>query len=391
MKKISILGCIAAALMSIVGCEKPGADYEGTNYIYLSSEDGKTTIYESDSEPLTVEVMLTTSLAEDLTLTFALQGAEGVVALEGNPVTIKAGEKTATFDVVSLNANKLDAASNYTIILDAATSVLPEGVALKSSFQFTVAPMSVEALTDAQKEIIAAYKTATGIDLAKYVGALNVSVEYTAYDFTTEELLQPETFAGKTVITLSETSTAEAPVLKMVSNPMGIQDKMYALLRALTVEYTDYWCDGEYFPDNVNLMNAINWNAESQETFSMSLDGITFGAEGAVEFVGTGLDQYGDEIAIVPFSYEFSAYKRELEAIANGTFVKEDEYAFDCTANPAYHLNNSDISEDYYEEENYAEATAEIDANGNLVFTFCMATAMDSDYTKVVATYTPNK
>lgn len=377
--------------MSITGCEKTNSDYEGKNYIYLSSEDDKTTLYESDSEPLTIEVMLTTTLEQDLNLTFALQGAEGVVALEGNPVTIKAGEKTATFDVVSLNANKLDAAANYTIILDTATSVLPEGVALKNTFQFAVAPMSVESLTDAQKEIIAAYKAATGVDLAKYIGALNVSVEYTAYDFTTEELLQPETFTGKTVVTLSESSTAENPVLKMVSNPMGIQDKMYALLRALTVENTDYWCDGEYYPDNVNLMNAISWNADSQETFSMSLDGISFGTEGAIEFVGVGTDQYGDEIAIVPFSYEFSAYKRELEAIENGTFVKEDEYSFDCTANPAYHLNNSDISEDYYEEENYAEASAAIDANGNLVFTFCMATAMDSDYTKVVATYTPNK
>lgn len=391
MKKISILSCITAAIMSITGCEKTNSDYEGKNYIYLSSEDDKTTLYESDSEPLTIEVMLTTTLEQDLNLTFALQGAEGVVALEGNPVTIKAGEKTATFDVVSLNANKLDAAANYTIILDTATSVLPEGVALKNTFQFAVAPMSVESLTDAQKEIIAAYKAATGVDLAKYIGALNVSVEYTAYDFTTEELLQPETFTGKTVVTLSESSTAENPVLKMVSNPMGIQDKMYALLRALTVENTDYWCDGEYYPDNVNLMNAISWNADSQETFSMSLDGISFGTEGAIEFVGVGTDQYGDEIAIVPFSYEFSAYKRELEAIENGTFVKEDEYSFDCTANPAYHLNNSDISEDYYEEENYAEASAAIDANGNLVFTFCMATAMDSDYTKVVATYTPNK
>ena len=391
MKKISILSCITAAIMSITGCEKTNSDYEGKNYIYLSSEDDKTTLYESDSEPLTIEVMLTTTLEQDLNLTFALQGAEGVVALEGNPVTIKAGEKTATFDVVSLNANKLDAAANYTIILDTATSVLPEGVALKNTFQFAVAPMSVESLTDAQKEIIAAYKAATGVDLAKYIGALNVSVEYTAYDFTTEELLQPETFTGKTVVTLSESSTAENPVLKMVSNPMGIQDKMYALLRALTVENTDYWCDGEYYPDNVNLMNAISWNADSQETFSMSLDGISFGTEGAIEFVGVGTDQYGDEIAIVPFSYEFSAYKRELEAIENGTFVKEDEYSFDCTANPAYHLNNSDISEDYYEEENYAEASAAIDANGTLVFTFCMATAMDSDYTKVVATYTPNK
>ena len=392
MKRFSILSCMAAALMMLAGCEQTGNDgYEGTNYIYLESEGGQTTILESDTTPLEIEVMLSTSLSEDLTLAFAVNGPEGVVELQNNPVTIKAGEKTGSFQIVSLNAGKLTEAANFTVALDAATNVLPKSVALKNTFAFVVNPAPAESeLTTEQLAIIAAYKETTGIDLAKYIGELNVSVEYTAYDFVNEELLEPETFTGKTVITLSETSTAEAPVLKMVSNPMGIQDKMYALLRALTVEYEDYWCDGEYFPDNVNLMTAIKWNKDSQELFSMSLDGITFGADGAIEFVGTGVDQYEDEIAIVPFSYEFTAYARELKAIEDGTFVKEDEYASDCTANPAYHLNNSDISEDLYEEENYAESTAEILENGNLVFTFCMATAMDSDYTKVIATYTPN-
>ena len=387
MKKTLFFGCIAAALLSFASCEQSGNDYDGTNYIYLEAQNGKTTIYGTDSEPLTIEVMLTKALEEDLTITFELHGKEGVVELAGNPVTVAAGEKTASFSVVSLNANVLEASENYSVSV---SSLLPDGVELKSPLQFVVSPMSVEALTDAQKAIIDAYKASTGIDLSKYIGVLNVSVEYTAYDFNQEVLLDPETFTGKSVIALSDDATSEAPVLKMVSNPMGIQDKMYALLRSLTVEYSDYWCDGEYFPDNVNLMNTISWNAESSETFSMSLDAITFGADGAIGFVGAGLDQYGDEIAIVPFSYEFSAYERELEAIESGKFVKIDEYSTDCTANPAYHLNNSDISEDGFEEKNFAQASAVIMENGDLVFTFCMATAMDSDYTKVVATYTPN-
>ena len=82
MKRFAFLGCIAAALLSFVGCDETGKDgYEGINYIYLSSEDGKTTILESDQTPLSVEVMLTTALEEDLTVAFAVNGTEGVVEL----------------------------------------------------------------------------------------------------------------------------------------------------------------------------------------------------------------------------------------------------------------------------------------------------------------------
>ena len=42
MKKILFFSCIAAALLSFVGCEETGNGYEGTNYIYLESEGGKT-------------------------------------------------------------------------------------------------------------------------------------------------------------------------------------------------------------------------------------------------------------------------------------------------------------------------------------------------------------
>ena len=376
---------MAAALLSFAGCEENGNDFEGTNYIYLEAKDGKSTLFETDSEPLTIDVMLTKALEEDLEITFDLTGTEGVVELSGNPVTIPAGEKTASFSVVSLNANALEASSNYTITV----SLLPEGVELKEAFQFVVSPMSVEALTDAQKAILEAYKTASGIDLSKYIGVVNVNVEYTGFDNENEVPLDPVTFTGKSVITLSDDATAQLPVLKMVTNPMGIQDKMYATLRAMTVENAD-WCDAEYYPDNTGLMNAINWNADSQEVFSMSLDGIKVNADKTVEFLGTGVDQYGDEIVIVPFDYDFTAYEREKAAVADGTFVKQEEYAFDCTASPAYHLNNTTIEYDYCEYGNYVEASAEISAEA-LTFTFCVYMCVnDYDYTKIVATYTPN-
>lgn len=385
MKKILFFSCIAAALLSFVGCEETGNDYDGTNYIYLESQDGKATIYETDEEPLTVTVTLTKALEEDLALTFSLQGTEGVVELDGNPVTIKAGEKTASLNIVSLNKNILEAAANYTLSLDAST-VLPEGVALKDGFQFVVSPVSVDALTDAQKAIIEAYKTATGIDLAKYLGVVNVSTVITGTDPDTYEPLAPQTVTGKTIITLSESSTADVPVLKMVANPMGIQDHMYQILRSVTVDADDYWY-GEYALEcYASFMNAINWSKTSTEVFAMSLDGIKLNSDKSIEYLGDGKDQYDGDITVVPFDYSFSAYDRELSV----NIEKDDEWASDATANPYYHLNCDDITEDLYEGGNWVEASAEI-SNESLVFTFCTyACYLDGDYTRVVATYTPN-
>ena len=400
MKRFSILGCIAAALLSFAGCEEAGKDgYEGTNYIYLSSEADKTTIMESDTTPLAIEVMLSTSLASDLTLTFAVNGPTGVVELQNNPVTIKAGEKVASFQIVSLNAGKLTEAANFTLMLDAAT-VLPESVALKNPFTFVVNPAPAESdLTAEQLAIIAAYKEATGIDLAKYIGVVNVSAEITGLLFDSEEEFT-KTVSGNTVITLSETSTAEAPVLKMLLNPMGVQDHMYDLLRKMTVE-NYYWFPDGFVPEEdvenpfaiyETLCNTISWNAESDEVFSMSLDNITFNADKEIEFVHEYYQPYYDDnVFVVPFAYEFSAYGREKAAIENGTL--EDNSFYLCTANPEFYFNYTGILEDEWEGEYgiYVEPKAEITEDGKLVFTFCFDYSYyASDYTRVVATYTPN-
>lgn len=383
MKKIAFFSCLVAAIVSFAGCEETGTGFEGTNYIYLSSKDGKTSMFETDEEPITVEVMLTKALEEDLVITFDLKGKTGVVELNGNPVTIPAGEKTGSFTVAALGVYTLEAAENYTIGI---SSLLPEGVELKEQLQFVVNPVERADLTSEQKAILNAYKTATGIDLYKFIGVVSVSTVITGTDPETYEPLDPQTVTGSTIITLSETATAEAPVLKMTANPMGIQDYMYSILRSVTVDCDDYWY-GEYASEcYATLMNAINWSKTSEEVFAMSLDGITFNADKTIDFLGDGMNQYEEEITVVPFDYSFSAYDRELAT----TIEKDDEWAYDATANPYYHLNCDDVTEDWYEGGNWVEASAEI-VDGNLVFTFCTyACYLDGDYTRVVATYTPN-
>ena len=393
-----MFGCILAAMMGFTACEPQtdnGDGYEGINYIYLSSKEGKTTIYENDTTALVVEVMLTATLEENLALTFALTGTEGVLTIEGNPVVIKAGEKTGSFNIVSNNANLLKESANYTVALSADV-VLPENVELKEALAFVVTPMVVEEQdpTDEKALILNAYKEATGIDLSKYIGVVNVSTVITGSDPESGEPLEPRTVTGKTLIELSESATAEAPVLKMSANPMGIEDHMYQVLRSVTVEDDLFWCgeDEGALPCYKTLMEAINWNRTTEEVFSMSLDGITFGAEGAIEFLGKTIGMYEEEISIVPFDFSFTAYDRELAAIADGSLdpSADPDWAPDATANPYYHLNYDDISEDWYECGNWIEASASV-SDTALTFTFCVyACYLDYDYTRIVATYTPN-
>ena len=394
MKRILVFGCILAAMAGFTACTDDNTGnggYEGINYIYLSTQEGKTTLYETDSDPLVVEVMLTAALDEDLVLDFSLAGAEGVVSLEGTPVTIKAGDKTASFNVVSNNANMLEAASNYTVGL-AEDVVLPENVELKETLSFVVSPMTSEALTDAQKAVLEAYKASTGIDLSKYIGVVNVSTVITGTDPETYEPLDPRTVKGKSLITVSESATAEAPVLKMLTNAMGIEDHIYQILRSVTVDADDYWY-GEYtLPCYETLMETLGWNKTSEEVFTMSLDGITFAADKSVAFLGAGLSQYEDEITIVPFDYSFTAYEREIAALADGSLdpSSDPDWAYDATANPYYHLNCDDITEDLYEGGNWIEASASVSETA-LTFTFCVyGCYLDGDYTRIVATYTPN-
>lgn len=386
-----------AAMAGFTACDDKGnGGYEGVNYIYLSTQESKTTLYETDETPLVVEVMLTAALEEDLVLDFALTGTEGVVSLEGCPVTIEAGSKTASFNIVSNNANVLEAAANYTVAL-ASDVVLPENVELKEALAFVVSPMTAEALTDAQKAILEAYKTASGIDLSKYIGVVNVSTVITGTDPDTYEPLEPRTVTGKTVITLSESATAENPVLKMVSNPMGIQDYMYEVFRIRTVKNEDWY--SEYnIPCYQTLLNAINWTEDTSEIFGMSLDGISVDAEGQLAYTAEYVPdpEYPDDVYVhVPFEFSFTAYDRE-KLVIDALKEADPDWATDCTSNPFYFLNNDDITEDWFSDEeeelvgNWVETTGSVTAT-SMVFTFCMYTCdLDADYTRVVATYTPN-
>ena len=393
MKKFLTWCCVAAAMSAgMTSCEEPETGYEGTNYIYL--ESASSSMY--DNASLEISVVLTTALDQDLTLTLKTDDTEGIITLEGNPVTIPAGERSGAVTVKS--AELSENSMNFRISLDEST-VLPENVKWDKDFTFTVNSSAVPELTDDQLAIIEAYKTATGIDLSKYLGLVEVSTVYTAASIETDIPLDPVNVSGITAITLSEESTADQPVLKMTNNPMGIQDILYSKLKSLTLENPD-WTNEDASPDFKTLLDAIEWTSTSTETFTMSLDGIKPKVDKTVEFLDevTFIDSYGDEVTQtkVPFEFYFSAYEREKEALAAGkigTAVNPGWY-YTATVNPASNLNTDDVSEDTWEVGNYIAPSASISTD-KMVFSFSIYNSMDAsydyDYSKVVATYTPNE
>ena len=249
-----------------------------------------------------------------------------------------------------------------------------------------------------QKAIIEAYKKATDVDLSKYLGLVPVSVNVVYIDPATEERAE-KVIEGSTNIILSKDSNKEYPVLKMTSNAMGSRDLMYNALRASTVADEENWTNAENYPIHALLMEKINWDANSDEMFEMSLDNIVLkGTElSYIAEVTDPRDINTDndpdyefaKITIVPFHFDFSAYERELQAIEAGTFAR-GEYDSDATANPYYWLNCYDIIS-YDESSDFWVEPSAVISNEKLEFSFCFSNYNDYDYSRVTVTYSPIK
>ena len=375
--------CALAAMVVALGCNKTqDSGYEGTNYIYLSSESG--TMYESLSTPYLVDVMLTSSAKSDIELNFELEGTSGVLEIQGLPLTIKAGEREAQFSIVSKQDGVLSAPEIFTVKLASNGGKLE----LAKSVSIPVYPGKAIELTDAQKKMIEAYKTKTNIDLSKYIGLVPVTTKITTVNEETEKPVE-YSLTGYTQISLGKSAADGNPVLKMDVNAMGLQTVLYNSLRVNTVAGEE-WQDAESYPKRQDLMNVIGWNADINELLAVSLDNIRFDDNGNIDYLAEVLDKYEYEmITIVPFAYDFAPYTKELAAIEDGTFDSEDDYG--ATINPAYWLNCYDIADgDDFDEDIYHEAAVSIDEN-SMEFKFCYSNEIDSYGSYVIATYSPIK
>lgn len=404
MKKITfMLMCMLAMLTGFSACSSSDNDGDKpmTNYVSISAE-GNNIINEDDDDEVKFNILIGNTLTADATINLSLEGNDDNVAtLSSSTISLKAGAKTASFTVKS---NKKSLLKSDRVLTVKATfsdaNMKTDGKAVT----LTIKPDSdIPVLTAEQQKLIEGYKQNLNIDLTKILGKVKVVTKVTFNDDDKIDInnnKDTRSFSGVTIITLSEKATADKPVLKMVSNAMGMAAFNYEMLRKKTVEDTEYWTQ---MPYGKAVMENINYDY-NKETFTMTLDGIEVNPDMSLKFTGSKVNVYDKEITTVPFDYTFSAWNRlKAMADANESFVVDegetktkipvqDIIDGGGSLNPYLFFDNTDVIADGEETEYkniYVAPTGKIDfTNGKMTFAFPWYLENTNGCQRVEATYT---
>lgn len=405
MKKITfMLMCMLAILTGFNACSSDNndGDKQMTNYVSISAA-GNTIINEDDDEEVKFNILIGNTLTADATINLSLEGNDDNVAtLTPSTIALKAGAKTASFTVKS---NKKSLLKSDRVLTVKATFSDANMKTDGKTVTLTIKPDSdIPVLTAEQQKLIEGYKQNLNIDLTKILGKVKVATKVT---FNNDDKIDindnkdTRSFSGVTIITLSEKATADKPVLKMVSNAMGMAAFNYEMLRKKTVEDTEYWTQTPY---SKAVMENINYDY-NKEAFTMTLDGIEVNpADMTLKFTGSKVDLYGEEITTVPFDYTFSAWDRlKAMADANKSFeVDEGDTRTNVpvqeiidgggSLNPYSFFDNTDVvadgeATDY--KNIYVAPTGKIDfTSGKMTFAFPWYLNDTYGCQRVEATYT---
>lgn len=405
MKFCKTLLALAIAVVSLASCsESADSNEQMTNYVTLSVE-GESAMTEDNEDGLVVNVSMAYCLDHDVSVQLSLTGDEkGAVKLDKNTVTLPAGKKTASVKVVSNKANVLLTQEVVNVVVASCPDANMKAMDTKG-IALTIKPNAmVPELTAEQLTLIKGYKDNLGIDLTKVLGIVDVTTTVTyGNDDKDAENNGNDTrvFNGKSVITLSDKATADKPVLKMISNPMGMESYIYDRLLRCTTEEPDGYFDAD--PINTALLSVVNYN-KSTESFSAVLDNITLNTDGTLNFTAVE-----DDKTIVPFEYNYSVWTRinEMANAGNTVNVNEgstyveysikdllEQYSTFC---PAKYLGNTDITIDAYgaTPSNFVLPSAKYDFNNNTMnFEFAWDYGSGSylnDYVRIKANYTMHK
>mgnify|MGYP003204907984 FL=1 len=404
MKKITfMLMCMLAMLTGFSACSSSDNDGDKpmTNYVSISAE-GNNIINEDDDDEVKFNILIGNTLTADATISLSLEGNDDNVAtLTPSTIALKAGAKTASFTVKS---NKKSLLKSDRVLTVKATfsdaNMKTDGKAVT----LTIKPDSdIPVLTAEQQKLIEGYKQNLNIDLTKILGKVKVDTKVTFNDDDKIDInnnKDTRSFSGVTIITLSEKATADKPVLKMVSNAMGMAAFNYEMLRKRTVEDAENWTQ---MPYGKAVMENINYD-NKKETFTMTLDGIEVNADMSLKFTGSKVNVYDKEITTVPFDYTFSAWNRlKAMADANESFVVDegetktkvpvqDIIDGGGSLNPYSFFDNTDVVADAEKTEYkniYVAPTGKIDfTTGKMTFAFPWYLENTYGCQKVEATYT---
>ncbi len=373
LQKLAILTTVVLTTISFTSCSSDDSSdggFDGENKIVLKAVNNLI-MQDNSTDQLEVEVLLITSLSETLDLEFALENNtvnDKIIAEIVNPkITLAPGQKKAVLTIASKTNRVLTEAAKIQINLIKNSSSLK----LEKPLEITITPLNtVENLTPEQIELLEGYKK-QGLDLYPLMGEREVTGEI---NFPGNEYFLPLNqsklipITGKTVITLSDKATAKKPVLKMISNPMGVEAYLYSLFRAITIDDEEIWTTQ---PASQAIMELINLTPDSKETFLVTLDGIEIDIKTKkVNFLGKGTDMYEDEFTIVPFEFKYSAWDRLKALVDSGDSYATENYEMGgWMINPSYSINHADITEDEFLNDTWKETKATLTDN-SLIFDF---------------------
>ncbi|MBR1689003.1 MAG: DUF4929 family protein [Prevotella sp.] len=404
MKKMmmALLGLLS---LTFVACGDDETDKtpQIKNYVELSKESK--TLYDNDTEGVELTLTLAYAPEQDVTFGLALDGdAAGAFELSPNTVTIAKGSKTAT---AKLRATGAILAENEALTVKIA-SCTDDNIRTDATLAVLGQPaVQVADLTADQLKLVATWIEKYGVDVRPLLGMLDVE---TVVTFNTEDKdyynngEETKTLKGQTAFTLSDKATEDHIVLKMTSNPMGVQEFFYEMLMAQSTKDEEYWV---YSPYNLPMLDAINYNEET-ETFSMELDELELDpATMTFSFTKPYADDYTEWDACIDYTYHYTAWERLQQAAAEGKTILVDngdagteEVALSdaietgATLNPFYYLTLSDISADQWGSEPslFVEPSSSLSlADGKLTFRFAWDFLLSSGYQQINVTYALNK
>ncbi len=261
-------------------------------------------------------------------------------------VTLKKEKTEIKLKIKRNKAKKLDLLMNVVYIVKI-TKITGKDIDVSQlkAIELTMKPKKgIPVLTKEQMAIVKKYPY-----IKNWLGRVQVTTEISVdnqnKDFVESSFpMAPaaKTYTGHSIITLSEKATLDKPVLKMVTNPMGMQEFMWMVFKKQTIENAylgvPYFDPSHRFHKTLNanfrkIMNATKWTRDSSETFSASLDNLVMvrnasnPSYGHIKFLTWIKDhkhiddktpttyekQSGDGGYYVDFKYKFSVWDRFLK------------------------------------------------------------------------------
>lgn len=389
-----LLTTFLLSLVSLIACsmeDNASSEFLGENKIVLIPQ---TSVYLKDNstDEIIIDIHLVKSLNTPLKLKFALQGNilgdNKILDIENPTIELLAGQKKAHIKIKSSSRKLITETTNISLLLIENNSSLN----LEKNLEITLQPLTpTDELTPKQIELLELYKS-NGLDLFPLIGDVEMTgTIYFPGDGNLEALYDKKTIQinGITTFTLSEEATVEKPVLKMVSNAMGLESYLYRLFRDLTIDDLVFWNNQspDAPPANKNIMELIGLTRESKETFEVILDGIEIDLNTKeISYTGKGENFYGDEISIVPLTFKYSAFERLQKLIDEKNPIALESIENGANINPAAIVNNEDIENDEYENETWAETTAHF-SKDKLSFKFIMGHSEAGGYINLTIDY----